>query len=488
MANDPECRLINVGKTFGEEGYGIGLPKGSPLKETLSIFILEYETDGYLEELQQKWFGTMNCYKESNIKSSSGIGDHKVRLAHVAGLFLMLLMGFGIGFLILLLEHLVYHYGVPRMQLHPEHKRNWLVLSQRLHRAANTEELIPCKANMQEVITLFKKGQFTKMFQREQLRRKSMLRKDSAYDLESTTTFKDLIDSIAWEQRRSSGPFNNDRRSRDTNLNKKSEAKETIMMQNLDKPPHRKDIRRRLSDVGSDSDTSYDNLQRFSPTGELVRFSPHGDVISQSLSDSLNNLDQLDNQMWKLSDQNSGASLHSSGDQDNQVPQNFDGNSHSDQEFKNRRPKMDSTVDSAQHGGVNFADSSCPSRQNGRAKFATWTDDDDEEDMFDQEPTETHPMMMDEDLSHYQGSYRVPPRYANSSMKLPHSDENYHNPYSYDPYDPSVFDPQRLSKGELLLRWRLSQREMTKRLGRALNEKAKLEMKVSELEAQLDDR
>ncbi|XP_070564328.1 glutamate receptor ionotropic, NMDA 3A-like isoform X2 [Ptychodera flava] len=166
MANDPECRLINVGKTFGEEGYGIGLPKGSPLKETLSIFILEYETDGYLEELQQKWFGTMNCYKESNIKSSSGIGDHKVRLAHVAGLFLMLLMGFGIGFLILLLEHLVYHYGVPRMQLHPEHKRNWLVLSQRLHRAANTEELIPCKANMQEVITLLKRAIYQNVSER----------------------------------------------------------------------------------------------------------------------------------------------------------------------------------------------------------------------------------------------------------------------------------------------------------------------------------
>ena len=29
MANDPQCNLVSVGKPFGEEGYGIGVPKGN---------------------------------------------------------------------------------------------------------------------------------------------------------------------------------------------------------------------------------------------------------------------------------------------------------------------------------------------------------------------------------------------------------------------------------------------------------------------------
>lgn len=29
---DPDCKLRLLTQTFGEDGYGIGLPKGSPLK------------------------------------------------------------------------------------------------------------------------------------------------------------------------------------------------------------------------------------------------------------------------------------------------------------------------------------------------------------------------------------------------------------------------------------------------------------------------
>ncbi|XP_077981410.1 glutamate receptor ionotropic, NMDA 3B-like [Glandiceps talaboti] len=478
MANDPHCRLISVGKTFGEEGYGIGLPKGSPLKDALSIFILEYETDGYLEELQKKWFGTMTCYKESNIQTAD-IGDHKVRLAHVAGLFLMLLMGFGIGFLILLLEHLVYKYGIPKLHLHAEHKRNWLVLSQRLHRAVNTEDLIPSRTNMQEVITMFKKGQFTRMFQREQLRRRSMLRRESNYDAESNTTFKDLIDSMAWAQKRGSEQNDGlqDRRHRT------DKHREAIMMGDLDKD------KRRNSD-SSDSDSSYDNLARFSPTGELLRFSPHGDVISQSLSESINNLDQLENTRWTENEQDSFISLHSNPERRNtggSLKKKHGRGQKSDLEEKKMRQRFPSGEDTVAFLGPHSGNNEGQHRQNGRAKFVTWTDDDDD-DMFDPEPSENHPMMPDEDLPQYHQCVQSNSRYANTPYKSSQSEEDYYNPYSYDPYDPTVFDARNLSKEELLVRWRLSQREMTKRLGKALSEKAKLEMKVSELQAQLDDR
>ena len=34
---DPECDLRILTQTFGEDGYGIGIPKGSPLKVLLIV-------------------------------------------------------------------------------------------------------------------------------------------------------------------------------------------------------------------------------------------------------------------------------------------------------------------------------------------------------------------------------------------------------------------------------------------------------------------
>ena len=47
---DPECDLRLLTTTFGEDGYGIGLPKGSPLKVTilLGIYFKEKERKNIL--------------------------------------------------------------------------------------------------------------------------------------------------------------------------------------------------------------------------------------------------------------------------------------------------------------------------------------------------------------------------------------------------------------------------------------------------------
>ncbi len=37
MANDPDCSLVSVGKPFGEEGYGIGVPKGKIINKKMSF-------------------------------------------------------------------------------------------------------------------------------------------------------------------------------------------------------------------------------------------------------------------------------------------------------------------------------------------------------------------------------------------------------------------------------------------------------------------
>ncbi|XP_077864791.1 uncharacterized protein LOC102809516 [Saccoglossus kowalevskii] len=489
MANDPECQLVSVGKPFGEEGYGIGLPKGSTMKEPLSLHILEYETDGYLEELQQKWFGTMICYKEGDL-GSSDIGDNKVRLAHVAGLFIMLLFGIGVGGMILLLEYIMYNYAVPRLHSQPD-KRNWLVLSQRLHRAVNTEDLVSSKANMQEMITMVKKGQFTKMFQREQLRRKSMMRRESNMEMGSDANLKDLIDSVAWVKNDSKRPSLQEESNHGNGFNRAKE-KEMEARQDSRKASFHCYRPNRLPDIPSDSDTSYDNLQRFSPSGELVRFSPHGDVISQSPSDSMNELEQLENTRWDEHEQDSFLSLNSNPGEDDNVCYPSLGNPESHEQsdsFDRRyRPRCLSSENSNVHPEQYLGAHGILNRYNGQTKFGSWTEDEDEEDEDeeDHEPSETHPMMMEDNLPRYSQLLTNQRDYANSSFKNPQFGEDYSN--RYDPYDPVLFDPRQLSKEELVVKWRHSQRELTKRLGKALSEKAKLEMRVSELQSQLDDR
>lgn len=49
---DPECDLRLLTQTFGEDGYGIGLPKGSPLKVCLGLVVLHVSQNSSL--LQRK--------------------------------------------------------------------------------------------------------------------------------------------------------------------------------------------------------------------------------------------------------------------------------------------------------------------------------------------------------------------------------------------------------------------------------------------------
>ena len=52
---DPECDLRLLTTTFGEDGYGIGLPKGSPLKVAilLDIYFKEKERKNIIVVLAQ---------------------------------------------------------------------------------------------------------------------------------------------------------------------------------------------------------------------------------------------------------------------------------------------------------------------------------------------------------------------------------------------------------------------------------------------------
>lgn len=62
MANDPECRLTQIGGLLDSKGYGIALRKNSQYRNAFSNAILLLAEKGELETLKKKWWaGTGLC-------------------------------------------------------------------------------------------------------------------------------------------------------------------------------------------------------------------------------------------------------------------------------------------------------------------------------------------------------------------------------------------------------------------------------------------
>ncbi|XP_071954410.1 glutamate receptor ionotropic, NMDA 3A-like [Antedon mediterranea] len=167
MSNDPDCKLVSVGSSFGEEGFGIGLPKGSTLKTPLSTILLQYEMDGRLEQLHRKWFDSIGCLKEDVLNPQTGGNDSSVTVKHVTGLIVMLILGILTGFLLLLCEFAMHKWGVPFLKRRPRNKRNFLVISQRIHNEVNSGTSQSSSSNMQNLVALLKNGEFRKMIHNE---------------------------------------------------------------------------------------------------------------------------------------------------------------------------------------------------------------------------------------------------------------------------------------------------------------------------------
>ena len=46
-----DCDLITAGDLFGRSGYGVGLQKGSPWADKITLAILDFHESGQMEEL-----------------------------------------------------------------------------------------------------------------------------------------------------------------------------------------------------------------------------------------------------------------------------------------------------------------------------------------------------------------------------------------------------------------------------------------------------
>ena len=82
FTNNLYCNLTAVGNTFGDNVFGIVMPKDWPYQQELDIHILSLRESGKLDALRRKWFLTGKC--DSHAETSSAL-----QLESMAGLFLI---------------------------------------------------------------------------------------------------------------------------------------------------------------------------------------------------------------------------------------------------------------------------------------------------------------------------------------------------------------------------------------------------------------
>ncbi|KAL0276444.1 UNVERIFIED_CONTAM: hypothetical protein PYX00_004018 [Menopon gallinae] len=94
-----DCELVTAGELFGRSGYGIGLQKGSPWADAVTLAILDFHESGFMESLDNRWILQGNIQQcEQNEKTPNTLG-----LKNMAGVFILVGAGIvgGIGLIII---------------------------------------------------------------------------------------------------------------------------------------------------------------------------------------------------------------------------------------------------------------------------------------------------------------------------------------------------------------------------------------------------
>ncbi|XP_045475603.1 uncharacterized protein LOC123681313 isoform X2 [Harmonia axyridis] len=165
-ATDHGCKLQKIGDTINEDTYAIGMTKGFPLKDSISGVIAKYSSNGYMDILQEKWYGGLPCFKLVN----DIVQPRPLGVRAVTGVFILLGFGVLLGVLILIVEHWFFRYTLPALREKPKgsvwRSRNIMFFSQKLYRFINCVELVSPHHAARELVHTIRQGQITSLFQK----------------------------------------------------------------------------------------------------------------------------------------------------------------------------------------------------------------------------------------------------------------------------------------------------------------------------------
>ncbi|KAK4023250.1 Glutamate receptor [Daphnia magna] len=95
------CDLIQIGVPMDSKGYGIAMRPGSPFRAALSQAVLKMQETNRLLILKKKWWAEMRgggACKDDGTKSAASAAE--LGLANVGGIFVVLILGSSVAFLI----------------------------------------------------------------------------------------------------------------------------------------------------------------------------------------------------------------------------------------------------------------------------------------------------------------------------------------------------------------------------------------------------
>ncbi|XP_062889516.1 probable glutamate receptor isoform X3 [Mobula hypostoma] len=98
LAVAKDCNLMRVPDIAAMRGYGIATRPGDPLRNNLSLVILELEESGYLHQLKAKWWRS-SCNEGGNSEQWS-----PVKINQIGGALLLLAIGLSLGLVIACIE------------------------------------------------------------------------------------------------------------------------------------------------------------------------------------------------------------------------------------------------------------------------------------------------------------------------------------------------------------------------------------------------
>ncbi|XP_064118595.1 glutamate receptor ionotropic, NMDA 3A-like [Macrobrachium nipponense] len=176
-ANDPGCTLRAHGDDLVPDTFALAMPKGFPLRVKINALLARYQSSGHLDHLKHKWYGELPCFR----LSADIYKPQALDISTVAGVFLALTLGIGVGLIILILEHLVYRYVLPSLRTKPKESvwrnRNLMFLSQKLYRFINCVELVSPHHSAKELVNNLRTGQIMGLFQKSVKRKENEQRR-----------------------------------------------------------------------------------------------------------------------------------------------------------------------------------------------------------------------------------------------------------------------------------------------------------------------
>ncbi|GAB6031603.1 hypothetical protein CHUAL_009367 [Chamberlinius hualienensis] len=200
---EPGCTLRAVGHVIKEDSYAIATTKGSPLRDPISSLIAKYHENGYLDYLAARWYHALPCMRTS----SEMYRPMRLSISAVAGVFITLCFGVGISCCVLILEHVVYKYILPRLRKKPKgtlwRSPNIMFFSQKLYRFINCVDLVSPHHSAKELVNNLRTGQITSLFQKSIKRKEHEQRRRR----KSKAQFFEMIQEIRRVQKESKGSF-----------------------------------------------------------------------------------------------------------------------------------------------------------------------------------------------------------------------------------------------------------------------------------------